>query len=483
MKKILMVVAGLLVVLVGVVLIRGLLFTAQAPTAQALALPADTAALQRLGAAVRIRTVSYADLGQRDSQAFLQLHAHLRQCYPRVHQAMRLERVAGYSLLYTWVGSDRSAQPILLLGHQDVVPVEQATRVQWAQDPFGGEVAEGYLYGRGTLDDKVNIYGLFEAAEALLAAGHVPKRTVYFAFGHDEEAGGSGAQAIAALLKQRGVRAQFVLDEGMIVGQGFLPVAGPIAFVGLAEKGYASFVLTAKGVGGHSSYPKPDNAIAKLAAAVQRVNARQLPTRLSPPIAGLLAAVGPHMGLASRLAMANLWLSEGFVLGQFSQNNITNAMVRTTTAPTILVAGEKDNVVPNVASATLNFRLLPGDAIADVQRHLQAVVNDSSISIALLPGANEATPVSSSSSAAYATLCQAISTTFPECIIAPSLVVAATDARHYVGVADDVYRFMPLRLTPDDTPRIHGINERINALHYSEVIHFYKTLLTLATQQ
>ena len=437
----------------------------------------DPAAVARLAEAVRIPTIS-RQAGTVDGPAFQQLHQLLSKSFPRVHSACVPEIVAGYSLLFTCKGTDAGLKPVLLAAHQDVVPIDPGSESKWQQPPFAGVIAGGYLWGRGTLDDKQSMMAILEATERKLAAGWTPKRTVYLAFGHDEEVGGTGAAAMAALLKSRGVTLDLVIDEGMAVTKGIVPgIDAPVAHIGIAEKGYLSVKLTATAPGGHSSMPTDDSAVITLARGPARLVDNQHPARLDGATAGMLDALGPHMGLGMRVALANQWLTKPLVLRQFVGNPTTAATVRTSTAPTLLMAGTKDNVLPQSASAIVNHRILPGDSIAGVIAHDRDAIADPRIKVEPSGEGREPSAVSPTAGTGYAMLSKAIGRAFPEAIIAPGLVLGGTDARNYQPVATAIYRFTPMTMTPADLPRIHGTNERIAVADYARAIAFYGVLL------
>ncbi|MFO1298617.1 MAG: M20/M25/M40 family metallo-hydrolase [Rubrivivax sp.] len=207
----------------------------------------DKAAVaESMAAAVRARTVSGLLDPTGVAAEFERLHEHLRTRYPLAHATLQREVVGAHSLLYTWTGSDAKARPLALPAHQDVVPIAPGTERLWKKPPFAGVIEDGFVWGRGTLDNKSNLVTQLEAVEALLRAGFKPRRTVHLIFGDDEEVGGErGAKAVAELLRQRGVRLDFVVDEGMVVTEGVLPgVKQPLALIGLGEK---NLKLTAQG--------------------------------------------------------------------------------------------------------------------------------------------------------------------------------------------------------------------------------------------
>ncbi|MGH7005733.1 MAG: M20/M25/M40 family metallo-hydrolase, partial [Alphaproteobacteria bacterium] len=332
-----------------------------------------SAAAARLGAAVRLQTVSKPPGDPIDPQAFRDLHNFLAQSYPAAHKALTREIIGEYSLLYRWEGTEPNLKPILLMGHMDVVPAPG----EWTQAPFSGVIADGYVWGRGTLDDKVSVLGILEAAEHLIAAGFRPRRTAYFAFGHDEEIDGrNGARRIVAHLKQRGVRFETVLDEGSPIATGLVPgIDRPVALIGMAEKGYLSIELIARTSGGHSSMPSLHSAIMVLGRAFQRVGPETVASQLRPPMSQTLDALAPHFSFLPRLFIANRWLTEPVLLSQLEKIPETNAMIRTTVAVTIIRAGDKDNVLPGEAHAVMNLRLLPGDTVAGQLARMRATLD------------------------------------------------------------------------------------------------------------
>lgn len=438
------------------------------------------AAAGRLAGALRIATVSEGETYPVRAAEFAELHAYLESQFPRVHRALHREIIGGHSLLYTWLGRNSAAAPVVLIGHLDVVPVEPGTESAWQHPPFSGAVVDGFVWGRGAIDDKFTVLGLLEAAESLLAENFQPQRTIYFGFGHDEEIGGNrGAAAIAAELERRGVTAEFVLDEGGAVMQETIPgLNTPVACIGVAEKGSVSVRLEARAVGGHSSAPPPHTAVGKVAAAVAALERRPMPPRLSEPVRAMLAYVAPELPLFPlRLVMANLWLFEPFLVRTLTAEPATNATVRTSTAATMIGGGIKENVLPASAWAVVNYRILPGDTVANVLDHVRSVVSDPDIEIAALPGGREPTSVSPTEVSAFSLLARTIRATFPEAVVAPYLTIGGTDVRHYQRVSRNLYRFMPLLADRTDLARMHGKNERVSIQGYAKGVQFYARLL------
>jgi carboxypeptidase PM20D1 len=441
-------------------------------------LPDSTTA--HLAAALRIPTVSRTIYAETDSVPFHHLATYLRRTFPLVHQHLRLQHINHYGLLYEWTGTDPTLKPLLLVAHQDVVPVLPGTEGQWTRPPFAGEQAGEYLYGRGALDDKLNVIGQLEAVEYLLRTHYHPRRTVLLAFGHDEEAQGRrGARAIAAVLRQQHPQLEMVLDEGGIIkADGVAGLVQPVALVGVSEKGYLSLELSATGQGGHSSMPPALTSVGRVAAAVARLEAQPFPARLDGGVSGLLAYLAPATPFGKRVVFANQWLFGPLIKKTLEATPSGNATLRTTTAPTIMRGGDKDNVLPIAAAATVNFRLLPGDSVHAVARQVQAIINDSLIRVRLVGEGREASPVSATNNAAFTTLHHTIKSVFPQVLVAPYVVVGATDARAYASLCPQAtYRFMPVLLDQAALESLHGTNERLRVSAYQDVIRFYVTLM------
>jgi carboxypeptidase PM20D1 len=319
-----------------------------------------------------------------------------------------------------------------------------------------------------------------EAVEHLVATGVSPRRTVYLAFGYDEEVGGRrGAAHIADLLGARNIRPEFVLDEGGALADGLVPgVGATVALVGIAEKGYVTVELTAQAEGGHSSMPPRETAVGMLSAALTRLERHQMRRAIRGPTADLFDRLGPELPFAARLAMANRWLLGGLVERSFGASPAGNAMLRTTTALTVLQAGVKENVLPSSARALVNFRILPGDSVAGVVEHVRRVVHNPRIGIRPLgETVSEPSPVSSPASEPFQLVARTIRAVTPGTIVTPWLVVGGTDARHYTALTPNVLRFVGIRIGKDDLRRIHGTDERVAVGAYVDAVRIYLQLL------
>lgn len=453
----------------------------QLQVAPAPPLALDTEAVaDTLAGAIRCRTIASLEDPQQNAQEFEKLHAWLQQRFPLVHQHLKRETVNGLSLLYTWQGTDASAKPIVLMAHQDVVPISPGTEGKWQQPPFDGVQRDGFVWGRGAWDDKANLVAQLQAVETLLASGFQPRQTVYLAFGADEEVGGfRGAVQIVKLLQQRKVHLDFVIDEGLLITEGMLPgVTQPVALIGVSEKGYMSAVLKEAQSPGHSAMPPPPGTgtIARMSAALLRLDHEQMPARLQGVAREMFETLAPELHGLQRVALSNLWLFGPLVQGQLEKSPATNAMLRTTTALTIVHAGNKENVLPGQAEATVNYRMLPGDSSQAVLQHVRDAVGPG-FEVGTMAEITEASPVSSTQSASYQAINRTLRSLFPGMLVAPGLVVGGTDSHYYAPIADNVYRFSPVRARPEDLARFHGTNERIAVANLGELVHFYARLL------
>ncbi|MFK7924969.1 MAG: M20 family peptidase [Bacteroidia bacterium] len=442
----------------------------------------ETAAAERLAAAVRIPTNSWTS-SKIDTPAFEAFLVFIEETFPLVDSLLERELVNDYSLLYHWPGADQSLDPILLMGHYDVVPVEEASLANWEQGPYSGLIADGMIWGRGTMDDKMAVIGILETTEGLLKEGFQPKRGLYFAFGHDEEVSGlRGADVMSKRLQAEEVKLAYILDEGgMTIADAMAGLSKPLSVVGVAEKGYLSLTLTATiADGGHSSMPAKETAVSLLSKAIVRLSENPLPARMDEMLSRqMFDYLGPEMDFATKMVFANRWLFGGVLEDQLSQDPKTNATIRTTTAPTMINGGVKDNVLPTEASAQVNFRLMPGDDIKSVIAYVEDIISDERVSVQPYEGSiySEASPVSPTDAFGFKMIQQTIGEIMPASVVIPNLSVGATDARYYYPLSDQVYRYSPMFIESSDLKRMHGKDERLSVENYLRMVAFYDRLI------
>jgi carboxypeptidase PM20D1 len=307
---------------------------------------------------------------------------------------------------------------------------------------------------------------------------------VIFAFGYTEEIGGPTAEKTAQLLQSRGIKPWFVMDEGGALGDSLVPGVGQrVALIGVSEKGYLSLRLTARGPGGHSSMPPRETAVSILGEAVARVQRTPLPARLNDATLAMFNTIGPLMPYSRRVVMANLWLFEPLLIRMSGKTPSTNALVRTTTAATMISGGIKDNVVPSTATAVVNFRLMPGDSVAWVVSRVKQIVADDRVTVEPVQGTGrEASDVSPTDSDGFKLIAQAIREIFPGTQVSPFLLMGGTDSRNFYLVTPNVYRFAPIIATGETLKLPHGTNERVSIENYLVGVRFYRRLIENASR-
>jgi carboxypeptidase PM20D1 len=473
-----------LVTMIGVVLLRTLDFAPpRAPeNAPPIELPPPgEAQLARLTRAISIPTVCAQNYADTDFSPFDEYIAFLADAFPLFHSTCELTRINTYALVFRWAGRDRAAPPMMLTAHYDVVPVEAGTEDEWKYPGFSGRVAEGRVWGRGTLDIKGQMIAQLEAAEALMAGGFVPARDILFVYGQDEEIGGqNGAAKVADYFQRQGIRLAGVLDEGGIVAAGVIKgIRPPLAMIGVAEKGFCNYELAVPGTGGHASMPPPHTALGQLARLLAEVEKHPLPARLTPPVELMLRNLAGEMGFVVRMAVANLWLFRPILMKVLCGNPTTAAMVRTTLAPTMARASDAANVLPQRAFGAVNVRLLHGDDSAKVKAHFERLAAGLGLAGAKVKplAIQEPSQVSPVEGPVYELIRSCIRQVWPGALTTPYLVMGGTDSRKYYGVCDHIYRFTPLLITGEEKDSMHSTNESVEVLNYARMIDFFRRFI------
>ena len=445
--------------------------------------PCPEGAEQRLAGALRARTVNLKGGTEPPSEELVKLHRHLKESFPLCFDRMQVSLHNEFSLLLRWPGSEAGLEPVLMMGHLDVVPVEESTMGQWSHGPFSGDIEGGFIWGRGALDCKNVVLGVLEAAEALLRDGFTPKRSILLAFGHDEETGGMhGAASVAEALRHEGARLHMILDEGgRVDSPGIFTGCRKEALVSVAEKGYASFKLEVDLPGGHSSRPSKANAPAILIKACDKVNSHSFRADIGGPFGRLLASAGPHMGFWKRLALANLWISGPFVKAWLSSDPYVGSLTRTTAVVTMVNCGVKDNVIPAHAEATVNTRPGFGQDPSMVMEELIRAIGDKRVKVT--PTGVQIPPSKQANldDERYGLLAGLIESRFNGAALLPAVLTGGTDTKHYADMCDAIYRFVPVELPQDISAGVHGINERIPVESYRTMICFYMDFMKNAS--
>ena len=473
---------GLLVAVLLINTLRAKPAKVDMPKAEPLDLDAEKMA-QHLSGAIQIKTVSSATMEGVDKDAFFGFHAYLEKTYPKMHRTLTKEAVNTYSLLYTWKAKNPTKKPLLIMAHMDVVPVEPKTLDDWTHPPFSGEIADGYVWGRGTLDMKGQLISVCEAIEYAIGNGFEPKQDIYLAFGHDEENSGFlGGKQIAELIKSRGIEPRLVVDEGGAVVDGkMLGLNGMLGLIGIAEKGYADITLEATAKGGHASQPPKDTAVSEIAQAILLLQKNQLKRTMNVPLKGFLKAISPNMSFGLRLIISNLWLFKGLLLKVLGKGATSNALTKTTFAPTQLTGSPASNVLAQSATATINFRISPDDSVDKLIAHIEKVLKKTDVKIIHTMAHNPTQP-SDITSEAYALVRDTVKQVMPDLMVVPYLMVAATDSRQYAGIAENIFQFCPYRSMAEDLGTIHATNERMKIECLAEGVTFFIRLLENSNQ-
>ena len=430
-------------------------------------------AQQNLSTLIKFETVSNADYDKTDKAVFAAYRAKLKELYPNVTAASEYKELGNTAMLFKIKGKS-SENPSVLMSHYDVVPVEED---RWQHPPFCGEIIDGVLWGRGTIDTKITMVGIMEALEDLLADGFMPENDLYLSFGGDEEVGGISAPAVVDYMEANGIKPALVLDEGGAVVDGVFPgVNKPIAVIGIGEKGIAQVEFTATSSGGHSSTPPVHTAVGKLAKTIVNLENKPFKAQVTEPVAGLFRKVGPHSPFALRMVFGNMWLFKG-LLGRLASvlGGEINAMMRTTVAATMAQGSKQHNVLPNVATANVNVRLLNNVNQQQAQAHFDSVCSKD-VTCRFI-SYQDASPYASTESEAWHKVEKAVGDTWRDAIVSPYLMLAGSDSRRFSRICRDVYKFSAMALSKEERGLIHNDNERIAVEKIDQCVEFFHRLI------
>ena len=434
--------------------------------------------IKNLSKAIQIPTICNVDESVVDWSKFDEFHAFLKEAYPLVHKNLDLEIVSTRSLLYHWKSANPDKEPIALLAHQDVVPVTPGTEEDWEYPPFSGEVADGFVWGRGAIDMKNHLIGVMEAVETLLEEGYVPERDVYLCFGHNEEVMAEGdlcgANVMMEWFKDRGIRLDSVIDEGGAILEVKVDkvIDGHLAGVGLAEKGHVDFEISVNAKGGHSSQPPKHSALGRLSKILCNLEKHQFKAELTPQLCSLFNEIGKNTSYPVRCVMSNFPVLKPLLTKVCSEIPPVASMMRTTTAVTMANGSPAPNVLPQKASAVVNFRIMPGQTVEDVEKHIRKYAGPKA-EVKMLAGKNPSkiSPTDSRAFKAIEKICKGMD---PKAIVAPYLVMGGTDSRQYEDVCDNIYRYSPYLMTTGLLLTTHGTNERIPVSSLEDGVAFFK---------
>ena len=439
-------------------------------------------ASERFAQLIRLPTVSSYDPNEEDSVAFDRFPGLLAELYPSAHKAMKRELIGNRSVVYQWAGSDPSLEPVLGMAHYDVVPPGDPEK--WGGPAFSGDIADGRIHGRGSLDDKGMLAAWMEAADRLAAKGFRPVRTLYLVFGGDEETSGiRGAGMAASVFAERGLRFAFVLDEGGAVATEQLDAFTdrPVALIGAAEKGYLTLKITSEGLPGHASAPPEHSAIGRLSTTLAALESHHFPVRLTEMPVGMLRSLGRNIGGLKGFLLRHPGFFRNIILKILAGNPTMVSMIRTTLASTIIRGGERDNVIPETAEARVNLRILPGETVASASARVKKIISravDGGITVEAVEGSVFEPVPSSPTSGVYWDLLQSqAEKTWPDVIVTPYLMIATTDSRWYRDLTDTIYRFIPMEAGRKEIQSVHAPNESVSLDAWGKSVDFLEGII------
>ena len=442
--------------------------------------------IKNLSDAIKIPTIANRDESLVDWAPFDEFHAMLEKAYPLMHEKLDKQIISTRSLLYHWKSEHPEKEPIALLSHQDVVPVTPGTEDDWKYPAYSGEIAEGFLWGRGAIDMKNHLIGVCEAVETLLEEGYVPERDVYICFGHNEEVMAEGeicgADCMMRWFKERGIKLDSVLDEGGAILEAKVDkvIDGHLAGVGIAEKGHVDFEISVNAKGGHSSQPPKHSALGELSRIVCKLENNQFKAELTPQLYSLFNEIGKNTTYPVRCVMSNLPVLKPLITKICSEIPPVASMMRTTTAVTMANGSPAPNVLPQKATVNVNFRIMPGQTIEDVEAHIRKIAGPKA-EIRMVSGKNPS-KISPTDSRAFNAIREICKEMDPKAIVAPYLVMGGTDARNYEDVCDNIYRYSPFLMDTALLLTCHGTNERIPLTSLKDGVVFFKKYIRELTK-
>ena len=466
---------ALIAVLLGIAVVRTFAIKAPAPGACNTVITDDECAIaaRKLGAMVQVPTVSKRE--DEDLSAFYALHAVMEAQFPLLHETLE-KTVLNGTLLYRWAGSDPTRKPILLMGHQDVVP---ASNEGWRVDAYSGAVIGGDLYGRGAMDCKSTMYVELQAVEELLAEGFTPKCDVYLEYSINEETGGDGAAAAVRYLQEKGIEFALVMDEGgAVIEKAVAGMDRPYAVIGITEKGYMDLKITARGKGGHSSTPPRNTPAARLFAFADEIERkRPFQKELLPEAVEMFSRMAPSFRFPMRLILGNIWLFKPLLMALMPKvSPFGEAVMATTCCFTQMRGSDAANVIPKEPYLVANLRTSVHQGCEASLAIMKKYAAKYDLEIEVLMQ-RDASAVSNIHSREYAYVCQCIRRQYPDVGIAPYIIMGGTDCRHFHALTENALRFAPVRMTNAQSASCHAVDENVTVSALAEGVRFLKMFL------
>ena len=444
--------------------------------------------IEHFRAALRIKTVLPSGAQKGDSKAeqpLVDFQNFLADAYPVFHTCAERIVHSPYMVTYRWPGTGSAAggsenAPVLFVAHYDVVPAETG---KWSCDPFGAEIKDNYIYGRGALDMKHFLVAVMESAEILCRRGYKPKRDIWFAFGGDEERTGIlGAKETAAWFAEKGIQFSFMLDEGTPVAtEQMKGINTPLALIGIEEKGFLSLDITVNQKPGHASQPPDEQAVAILSRAMLRLSKKPFPWHLTPAVEAFFKQLSVHCSGITAFFMKHSRMLGPLFFKAAGISPAIKALLRTTLAMTQLEGSAADNILPSAAKAVVNLRLLPPWTVETAIERIKSIIADNRVSVNIYGLASN--PVISGQGAAsmdspgWIEIKNAMGKVFPGVPVLPFLMLATTDSRHYQNLSKYIFRINPLILNPQEISLVHGHDERVSLENLDYCLQFFISLM------
>ena len=425
---------------------------------------------KKLSEMVKVPTISLR--GNTDLSEFYKLHEVMKANFPLIFSKLERTEIEG-NLLFRWEGTDPNRNGILLMGHQDVVTADEPN---WEKDPFSGEIADGNIHGRGAMDCKSTVFSEFQAIEELLAEGYEPPCDIYLATAVDEEISGDGAPKLVNYLKEKGVHLDVAMDEGGAILKDQLPTMnGWCAAIGLLEKGYIDLKVIAKGKGGHSSTPKSNTPMARLAKFVADVEKdKPFKAEISGAVYAMLTEAAPYLGFPLRMVLGNMWLFKGLLTKVLPMvSPMCNAFVKTTFCCTMAEGSHTPNVIPSEAYIVCNLRTSPHQNVDESLAVLKKYADKYDLEFEIIHARNASNTVDYKGEE-FGYLKKCLNECYPDAGVIPYLMTGGTDCRHYEAVADNCLRFCPIKMSNEQLAAMHAANESIGVKEVADCVKFYK---------
>lgn len=420
-----------------------------------------------------IRAETVSETGRKNEAKFNAFHEKMFNMFPSLFASAETENFDG-SLLIRWRGkSDK--EPLLLMSHHDVVEAQG----EWTHPPFAGEIADGRLWGRGTVDTKCSLWAMLRAADELAAEGFVPERDVYFESACNEETDGSGADAITKALSDRGIKFFMTLDEGgMMMYDPIGGADGVFAMVGVGEKGCADLKFIARSDGGHASTPGKNTPLVRLGkfmAAAER--SKIFDVKLPPVVAEMLRRMAPYMKEPLRSVFKNADKLKPLLCKAMPLVSATaGAMLKTTLAFTMSGGSEGANVLPMEAYVVGNMRFSHHQGGRDSIEKITKLAKKFGVETQVLDAGFES-PVSDYKSDAFKLVERAVAEVFPGAVPVPYIMTGASDSRYFSRVCDNCIRFAPFTIDEQQLDSIHAADENIGLDTLAPAVDFYKYII------